>query len=704
MKKKKEENKIKEKKDSDLTKEKTIQTENELIVPKIKRKNELFYIKNKSFFYDKIYSKNISKSIVVLMLTEIFHLIMILILSIIFYFLSINTQNVLHNLIISSKYLINLTENINSIFTYSINLVILNHHKYTNYYISKETLEYLTKEKLLIYNKEISNVIHSFIHLPFSHSTKKKLNELTLIYYALTDQLKVKEYSCNLLNLLKEINFVVYNFANEDDEKINFSNVDYNFIFLNSNVALIVVINNTIEIFIQEYIKKLNNLIYKIWFYVSIYLFFLILCFFLSLKGFFIMIQEKEKYLKYFFQINEEYIKYNILKCKKFIDLNKASTFDNKYFISNPKVKFENNEDESSEYNENEEYIKLLEEKTSNNRIPYNKKLSNKNFVKDKKNLKQMGIIYFFYIIILIFILISIMIKSKKLYYQIYHSIQLYFVIISHKTVLINLYNYLIIFLIYYPSLSEEENMKSNFDYFSSYFSNIYDFHKTYKDEIINKINSYGFGLNSSEVYKRICENTLCDFFISYEESYNVSCQNLSNNVSSYGLDSIMVFYIHSMSTIFINFKNNMEIINNYGFKYNEQLYGTELYKNLTPSDQEMLKKYDELNPFNIINGDEMRDLNTISEVIFKQAFEYISNSIFDDIERIFDNINYFLFTLMFVFFLVVVIFNFIYYFPFLFKKNKEIKQVRHMLLIIPKDVLYKLLIQEDNDETKNKF
>ena len=246
--------------------------------------------------------------------------------------------------------------------------------------------------------------------------------------------------------------------------------------------------------------------------------------------------------------------------------------------------------------------------------------------------------------------------------------------------------------------------MKGNFDYFSSYFSNIYDFHKTYKDEIINNINLYGFGLNSSEVYKRICENTLCDFFISYEESYNVSCQNLSNNVSSYGLDSIMVFYIHSMSTIFINFKNNMEIIHNYGFKYNEQLYGTELYKNLTPTDPEILKKYDELNPFNIINGDEMRDLNTISEVIFKQAFEYISNSIFDDIERIFDNINYFLFTLMFVFFLVVVIFNFIYYFPFLFKKNKEIKQVRHMLLIIPKDVLYKLLIQEDNDETKNKF
>ena len=99
------------------------------------------------------------------------------------------------------------------------------------------------------------------------------------------------------------------------------------------------------------------------------------------------MIQEKEKYLKYFFQINEEYIKYNILKCKKFIELNKDSTFDSKYFISNPKIKFENNEDESSEYKENEEYIKLLEEKTSNIKTPYKKKLSKKNFVKDKKNL-----------------------------------------------------------------------------------------------------------------------------------------------------------------------------------------------------------------------------------------------------------------------------------------------------------------------------
>ena len=54
---------------------------------------------------------------------------------------------------------------------------------------------------------------------------------------------------------------------------------------------------------------------------------------------------------------------------------------------------------------------------------------------------------------------------------------------------------------------------------------------------------------------------------------------------------------------------------------------------------------------------------------------------------------------LLIIFFLIIVIFNFIYYFPFLLKKNKEIKQIRSMLLIIPKNILYKLLIDEDDNE-----
>ena len=97
--------------------------------------------------------KDISKSIVILILTEIFHLIINLILGIIFYILCFNTQNILHDLIISIKYLINLTENINNIFNYSINLVVLHHNKYTNLYVSRELFSYSTREKLMYYYK-----------------------------------------------------------------------------------------------------------------------------------------------------------------------------------------------------------------------------------------------------------------------------------------------------------------------------------------------------------------------------------------------------------------------------------------------------------------------------------------------------------------------------------------------------------------------
>ena len=55
-------------------------------------------------------------------------------------------------------------------------------------------------------------MILSFIDLSFSDNTKKKIYELSLDYYIITNKLEIKVYSGNFLNVIKEINFAVYSF------------------------------------------------------------------------------------------------------------------------------------------------------------------------------------------------------------------------------------------------------------------------------------------------------------------------------------------------------------------------------------------------------------------------------------------------------------------------------------------------------------
>ena len=698
------EEQIKGKKNDPITKEEKIQIGKELIYPEIKRRNQLFYIKNKSYFYQKIYSKNLSKSIIILIFTELFHIIVISFLGLIFFIIIKKNDKTLHNIILTTKYLINLSENINHIFSFSFFLVLIQNEKYINYHTPKDIVMTTTREELIVAYKETSELINSITHFSYSKKTRKQMSKLNLTYYVINEQLELTEINNNILILIKELNYAVFNIANEEVKNINFYNLDYNFIFYNSNSEFLESINNFIIIFINEYNNYLSSLVSSSWAFVIVILLILFLCILISLKGFLIMTKEKEKYLKYFFQINQDYIKYNLLKCKKYIQLNKISNFDSKYFISNPKIKFD---DENSELSENDENIKLLEEKNLNQSYVIkknNRKFPKTNFVSDKKNLKRMGLIYILYIIILMSFLSLIMIINKNTYYDISHSLTLYYIFINEKTIVEVLSNYLRIYVIYSCVLEFNSKITSKIEYLSNYFDSIFETYKGYKDLIEDNIKKYGLKSKSSKAYNQIQDNSLCSFFNIYENMFGFSCDKLSNNISNYGMDSLMIYYIHSMINIYANVKINLQIAFNSGFYFNELLYGTEYYSYILPNNTEELKKYNEINPFNILNSYEMGNLSLLNEIVLKPAFDYFSDAIYCDIELLFDNIkiirNYFII----FFFSLILIFNLIYYFPILFKKNEEIKQIRSLLLIIPKDILYKLLINEDDDDTKNQF
>ena len=682
-----------------LTKNETIEIENKLILPETKKNNNSFYLKNKSYFYDKIYSKDLSKSIVILIITEFLHLCIVIILGGIFANLCKSSLNILSNIIHSTEYLITLSDNSNNIFYYSFFLILLQNDKYNNLILTKEMTEEHIRNQMIDIYKQTSEVINSLTHQTMTKQTLKKIKDLNLSYYSISDKLDISSTNGDLLIVIKEINYAVYNFAHEDNSKINFLNLDYNFIFYNSNSAFLISINNCIEVFIEEYNLRLKTLKNNSWAFTFIFLVILFLCILVSFKGFLIMIHEKEKYLKYFFQIDQDYIKYNILKCKKYIQLNKLSTFDSKYFISNPKINYDI--DDNSENNENDDENKLLKESNLinlNQKNIFQKGISKSYFISDKKNLKRILIIYILYIICLISILLIIMVKSSNLFNDISHLIIIYFSTMSHKSYILILFNYMRIYIIYFINISSNEELTYKLNLLNLLFSNIFGTHKEYKDKITNYIYKYGLSENSSRIFNEITEKSLCEFISNVTVEF-ISCDQLSNNISNYGLDSLMVYYIDSLLNIKKNFEINLTIALESGFTYNELFYGTEKYNDYLPKEPEKLELYNQLNPFNTINSNIMKDLSIINDHIFKPAFKYFLDSLSLDIENILEKIQSVETVLLIIFFLIIVIFNFIYYFPFLLKKNKEIKQIRSMLLIIPKNILYKLLIDEDDNE-----
>ena len=419
------------------------------------------------------------------------------------------------------------------------------------------------------------------------------------------------------------------------------------------------------------------------------------------------MIREKEKYLRYFFQIDNDYIRNNISKCQKYLNLNKISNFDSKYFISNPIVKYvnekDNDDDTSFSKNDNKSFSSFKRSLKMSKTKKHPQNLNSK-FISDTKNLKKIIFIYVFYILILISILIISMVYSDSFYKKISHLIIIYNINVGHRSTIIILYNYLRIFIIYSSIQSSNEYFINKMTSIALYFESIFEIHQQYMNNLNNNISLYGLYDNSSKVYSNIKKQSLCPYFESFSKSYNVQCETLANNISNYGMDSLMVYYIHSMVDVYESFKNNLELISNSGFYFNELLYGTEYYSYIIPNNTEELKLYNELNPFNILNSYSIGNLSLLNEMILKPSFNYFSDTIFFDIELLFDNIKNIEAIFIILFFLIILIFNLIYYFPFLFKKNKEIKQIRSLLLIIPKDILYRLLIDEDNDDTKNKF
>ena len=264
-----------------------------------------------------------------------------------------------------------------------------------------------------------------------------------------------------------------------------------------------------------------------------------------------------------------------------------------------------------------------------------------------------------------------IMVINKKTYYDISHSLSFYYILISEKTMVDILFNYLRIYIVYSCAMEFNSKVTSKFQTLTNYFDSIFETYKEFKDKVELHIKTYGLKSNSSKAYNKIEENSLCSFYSDYEQVYGFTCEKFADNITNYNMDSIMIYYLHSMVNVYANVNISLKIAFNSGFYFNELLYGTEFYSYILPNNTEDLKRYNEINPFNVLNSYEIGNLSLLNEVVIKPAFNFFSDAVYGDIESLFEHINYIGGYFVIFFFSLILTFNLIYYFPILFKKNK---------------------------------
>ncbi len=705
------ENKINEKKLEEMNKpnllsqEEKIQIGTELILPELERRSKIFYSKNKAYFEKKLFSKKLSNNILFSIIIQLIHLLITFISGSLILIYCTDSKNLIQKLIQSILYLINLSDNSNILFSFSIFLALIQNEKYDNFYYSRDDFKNECRSNLLNVYYESSELITELISRMdmLSKDYQKKIYDLNLTLYVIDDQLNLNLYITDIITIIRETNYAVYNLANTEDKDISFKNLDYNFIFYNTNDDFIEGVKNLVDISIDEFINKYKSLIVKIYSFIAFIFIFLILCFLSLYKGITLIIKEKEKYLKFFFYIDVNYIRNNLSRCQKYINLNKKSGFDSKYFLSNPQVKLENesNEDENfSKLSINENNLTSFKNSLKYNQLKKNKTITT-NFISEKKNFCTNIFIYFIYIIVLTLILIFLLMENKYYYDKINHLIIIYNLLVLHRTTFLLLYNYLRIIIIYSSFNMKNEYLNEKMVLITQYFSQIFQIHQLYKNEVNSNIATYGLYELSEKIFHNVSKNSLCPYYDDVSIILNLSCEDLASNISNYGMSPLMIYYIHSMQDILQNIIEKIDDAKNSGFLFDELLYGTEEYKKILPNNTEDLQRYNELNPFNLINLEQLKHLNILNERVFKPAHKTLTDSISLDIYNILQKIERNQNGIILCFFLTILIFNIFLYFPFLYKKNDEIKQVKQMLILIPQNVLYEILIDEEKKKDK---
>ena len=129
------------------------------------------------------------------------------------------------------------------------------------------------------------------------------------------------------------------------------------------------------------------------------------------------------------------------------------------------------------------------------------------------------------------------------------------------------------------------------------------------------------------------------------------------------------------------------------GYGNFEIYYGTYLYDILITIYKDDLDDYYAKIPFHLINDENLKAIAILNELL-KMSMKELINTLRGDIFKIYDRMLTVIIICLIIFFFGIGIYFLVFQILDIYKKNQLINTTRRMLRIIPKDILYKLILE----------
>ena len=208
----------------------------------------------------------------------------------------------------------------------------------------------------------------------------------------------------------------------------------------------------------------------------------------------------------------------------------------------------------------------------------------------------------------------------------------------------------------------------------------------------------YNLPGNASLILNSYASNSFCHFFSNFSEENNIECDNFAFNISNFGLPTIHTYYFNSIiQTAFLCLTLGKNVIEDKNIYY-DIYYDTPKYVDIYNNNE-----FDDKNPFNSINSEEIRDSNIIFTYLLNPLSNYLIKVIYENITDYEKHLRNLIVIVIIIFYSVVVLTYIIFIFPVIVKENKDLNRTKIILGVIPKNILYEIIKFEYLNEQETK-
>ena len=591
-----------------------------------------------------------------------------------------------------------ISENVILTCHYLTQFILLKNPRYSPLYIKNRTdySNYLYQEIKNIYNNTQK---HLEVFIYQKPSVRKKSEKIINSYlfnlntYWYTNDYSY-EYEFNPVLMTPAIQIYFYCsifFIDLPKSKQHFLTAESQFVTSNYQI-----IADGIAILNQYYIDEISQISKNqksfLWIIFILYLICEAIISYLCILGKIKTIREKEKYLNIFYKIDIELIHIMNSRCQKYakLQIDQNSLTQKQDFIN----------DDSSD-NENDTLISNKENE-SNFSYSNNNKITNikhENIFKNKVFQKQVSftsIINLIFIAIIFFFIINAIISYEKFI----NSAQINFLTLEQERYFLKSINYMSHKLINSGYFLYLRNLTYSLETILSYFQNNFNQIRALEIYIYGNITKYDLPGNTSNIIINNLTSDLCYYYDKINNLSDIECNQLANNIAFYGLMPIYGYYIKVIVEIAFEYYEKITTALNKSYIYFDFAYGTSFYKELYPSNVDLIE-YNELNCFLIYDDFRYRNINLLVVNILIPFYQSLMKILFNNFEKYYQDMYDINSIGNTIFICLVLLYYLFKIFPLIYSENKDINKTRTILSVIPKNVIYEIIKNENIKEEK---